>query len=854
MRQHLFLLLIFCSCLSIAQINSDVSLRAKRGELSFEECMKFRLENRLDEAIPSLLQLKGQYEKNTQFDELLYYGVVISLHYHYIGIGDFASSQKLLSEAMSVYNQRSSNSNTEHIRILWCCMGQLEVMLKNFAQALSYLHQAQIMFEAVNDFGESYLVMLMNMGISYMGNGDFLSAKIYMDEARDIFENLHGSIFQISNEEHFVFLSNYGLLYHQIGYDDVAEMCFKHVINNCKKTDLSYDAYTLACNNLAAIFIKQGRYDESESMLSNLTSINPENSYIFIQNLALCYYFQDKEPSSLQSIKKYNMFSKDNALNVFTQFPDTERDKYWEQISQESLMMNNLLGYHFKTPEFQSIAYNNTLFYRNLSIKAQKIVDNYIKNDSSAYLAKLSNEYKTIKMKLCYKSTNPIERRELFNQLIIIEREILSSISNLKEQLLKVGDYSENVKSALNDDEVAIEYTYIPIMSKYDDLTGYYGVFIIKKGWDAPKMIILDKVDDIEDIIYDNEPDELFLNQLYGKEKMKTLYKMLWSKLESYLYNIRTVYYSPTGFLSHLNYEQLQDSIGQKLGNRYNLIRVSSTSNIANYKQNKQKYYSATLFGNIPYDESVVDMAIESSNYSTFSGEEIGGSLSLRSVDDRGRWGVLPFTKQEIDSIDVMFTNNGIATKLYEGAKGNEESFKALSGNSPDIIHLATHGFVIDTQKKAEGNKFVEGTFAISPREGYLTWTGLMLAGANNAWTGNFNLENVEDGILTADEISRLDLSNTKLVVLSACETARGKIDPVEGVLGLQRAFKKAGAQTIVMSLWKVPDESTSILMTEFYRNLMNGVEIHQALKNAENRVKELYPDPYYWAGFIILD
>ena len=177
-----------------------------------------------------------------------------------------------------------------------------------------------------------------------------------------------------------------------------------------------------------------------------------------------------------------------------------------------------------------------------------------------------------------------------------------------------------------------------------------------------------------------------------------------------------------------------------------------------------------------------------------------------------------------------------------------------MSGKSPDIIHLATHGFVIDTQKKAEGNKFVEGTFAISPREGYLTWTGLMLAGSNNAWTGNFSIDNVEDGILTADEISRLDLSNTKLVVLSACETARGKIDPVEGVLGLQRAFKKAGAQTIVMSLWKVPDESTSILMTEFYRNLMDGIEIHQALKNAENKVKELYPDPYYWAGFIILD
>lgn len=247
-------------------------------------------------------------------------------------------------------------------------------------------------------------------------------------------------------------------------------------------------------------------------------------------------------------------------------------------------------------------------------------------------------------------------------------------------------------------------------------------------------------------------------------------------------------------------------------------------------------------------------MAEESSKYNLFSGEDISTTLASRSTNDRGRWGALPYTKNEIDSIYILLSNANVSTLTYQGQKGNEESFKSFDGNSPHIIHFATHGFVIDTQQKAEGNKFIENTTPLSQREGYLMWCGLLMAGSNNAWTGNFNLENVEDGILTADEISRLDLSNTKLVVLSACETARGKIDPVEGVLGLQRAFKKAGAQTIVMSLWKVPDESTSILMTQFYKNLMTGTERHQALKDAMNYVKTLYPDPYYWAGFIMLD
>jgi CHAT domain-containing protein len=133
-------------------------------------------------------------------------------------------------------------------------------------------------------------------------------------------------------------------------------------------------------------------------------------------------------------------------------------------------------------------------------------------------------------------------------------------------------------------------------------------------------------------------------------------------------------------------------------------------------------------------------------------------------------------------------------------------------------------------------------------------WAGLMLAGGNNIWQGRFNLTNVEDGILTADEISRLDLSNTKLVVLSACETARGKVDPVDGVYGLQRAFKLAGVQTIVMSLWKVQDDATAMLMTQFYTYLTNGMEKHQALWAAMMDVRTYYKDPYYWAGCIMLD
>jgi CHAT domain-containing protein len=134
-------------------------------------------------------------------------------------------------------------------------------------------------------------------------------------------------------------------------------------------------------------------------------------------------------------------------------------------------------------------------------------------------------------------------------------------------------------------------------------------------------------------------------------------------------------------------------------------------------------------------------------------------------------------------------------------------------------------------------------------------WSGLVLAGGNNTWNGNFPPENVEDGILTAEEISRLDLSNTDLVVLSACETARGHIDPLEGVWGLQRAFKLAGAKTILMTLWKVSDEITAMFMEEFYQQLLNGKSVRQSVKEAQDYlIQNGASDPFYWAPFVVLD
>lgn len=135
-----------------------------------------------------------------------------------------------------------------------------------------------------------------------------------------------------------------------------------------------------------------------------------------------------------------------------------------------------------------------------------------------------------------------------------------------------------------------------------------------------------------------------------------------------------------------------------------------------------------------------------------------------------------------------------------------------------------------------------------------MSWTGLLFAGANNHIKEPCIKNSINDGVLTAYDISTLHLDGSKLVVLSACNTANGICNDFGVTVGLQRAFKTAGVQSILMSLWQVPDDSTAILMTRFYEALFNGHNQYESLKIAMDKVKEIYPDPYYWGAFVILD
>ena len=192
---------------------------------------------------------------------------------------------------------------------------------------------------------------------------------------------------------------------------------------------------------------------------------------------------------------------------------------------------------------------------------------------------------------------------------------------------------------------------------------------------------------------------------------------------------------------------------------------------------------------------------------------------------------------------------------LYKGNYASEESFVNMDGKSPSIIHIASHTFHLDSSINSDRMLSYLGQFqtSFSIYDYSMILSGLLFANAHTSLTKSRGNDFTSDGIITAEEISFLDLSNTDLAVISACASGDGYAMK-EGYGGLVKAFKMAGVSHLLVSLWPVSDEVTSIIMTSFYKYLINGTEMHEALKKAQHETAKLYPDPYYWASFILLD
>lgn len=425
----------------------------------------------------------------------------------------------------------------------------------------------------------------------------------------------------------------------------------------------------------------------------------------------------------------------------------------------------------------------------------------------------------------------------LFSKSLLLDTEIFQGANNISRLNINWKD----IQQQLSDDAIAIEF-----ISTMEDNEHYntYHALVIDKKISSPRMITLYSESDLEEI---KKNEARNISDIVGE--------LIWKPILAQYSRVKDIYFSPDGILHMLPIEYYSADGINSMSGQYNMYRLSSTKDLVQKNKNRHTN-SAILYGGLDYNQLTENTSRDNSSEMP---------SMWRGIAERGGFDPLFNTALETQEIKDLLTKKNISTTLYSGETGTEESFRNLSGQSHGIIHLATHGMYVNPDnvdiKKNENNfDFLESMVNLNDpvkEDVTLTHSFLVMAGGNRVISRIPVTDKNKDGILTSKEISQLDLRGVDLVVLSACESALGDINN-GGVYGLQRGFKKAGANTIVMSLDKVDDEATRILMVEFYRNLMSGKTKRQSFQEAQQYLRKVdngkYDNPKFWASFIMLD
>lgn len=515
-----------------------------------------------------------------------------------------------------------------------------------------------------------------------------------------------------------------------------------------------------------------------------------------------------------------------------------EREGFWSPLSS---LLTYMTPYALKAELYQTdytkTCYDALLLSKAFLLDSERSVYNIVqqdgdKTDMQTYMniALLNDQIKEWEKKYV----------QYADSILTATSEVSRLESTLMNRCKSVGDITSfmdvdynSVKKSLGKNDVLIDFTdFVPNAGGRR-----YAAYIVNKKQKYPLL---------KPLFAESQIDSLGIvrpDMFYDKDFAAEVIKLLWNPLKEHIVEGSTVYYVPSQMLFQVCLESLPLEDGTLLGDHYHFVRLSSARELVR-KHNKSNAASAVLYGGLQYDLEPNVMAENAKQYDLSSlmvmrgGDIVRGDSIFRE---------LPGSKVEIERISEILKKSKFKVTPYTGVNGTEESFLSMHGKAPRILHLATHGFYY-TPTEAEEVDYLRGY------SDAMSLSGLIMSGGNAAWLGEELPAGTLGGVLTANNIAHLDLSNTDMVVLSACQTGQGNAT-AEGLYGLQRAFKKAGVGTMVMTLWSVSDKVATEFMIKFYESLVeNDWDKHKAFEQTKSYIRTQHPDPYHWAAFVMLD
>ncbi len=739
-------------------------------------------------------------------------------------LGNYAEAETYLNRSLELIQGRRNEEKLDRA-VIMNNQAMLFQEIGQYDRALETMDEALVLAEKhISKKGDDYSKLQINKAVIFKSQKQYEAAETLLLQLKKSKELRFGK----RHQDYADIESLLAAVYMGQGKKDHVESLLKHALDIYKnKFSESHPAYTSTQRLLAQFYFMNDNYEQAwirskdvyRLVGTNFGKQHPDYQQI-LEDLAVISWNRNQMDSAFYYFHAANDLKLEQLDKFFPALSENEKAKLWAKLRPSFVKFYSFAS-DYGTSEAIEEMYNIQLAIKGILLSTTTKMRKEILNNEDESLRDDYLEWTYLKEELANYYT--LSKQDLVEQGINLDSiegaaNALEKRMSLKSSVFAAASKltttnTKSLSTTLGPDEAAVEIIRFPTFKKqFTEEIVYVALVLDVMGI---KYTVLKNGVEMETRLA-----SLYRRSIEFKIQDDRSYNNFWEPVAALVTDKKTIYLSMDGIYNQINLNTLLRPDGSYLGDETLLIPISSTRDISKINRKSTPKNKLLMFGFPDY----------------------GGT---------GKVAALPGTKTELEEINKIARIKGIKTEQYLQAQANEEKFKAESTN-PDVLHIATHGFFLNDLTESE--EIVYGVEISKAKENPLLRSGLMLADAENTIANATEVSDANNGILTAYEAMTLDLDQTKMVVLSACETGLGEIQAGEGVYGLQRAFQIAGAETIIMSLWKVNDEATQKLMTHFYDEWLTTGDKFAAFKSAQRIIREEYEAPYYWGAFVMLN
>ncbi len=769
---------------------------------------------------------------------LVFYGSAAAREHQ--NLGQYQAAEKAYDEVLSFFDNNPEVQDNLLFPRTMDQVGSFYELLGDYEKAHELYDRANILFTLRADrVSPEYILSQGNMARILRLQEKYTEAEGYyqgaLTYAPAVFGDTSWTVGYLKD--------NLGEVYYQLGdYAQALEQ--KRSANDIIRLTLGPNRpeFALSLYEIAGIHRAMGSDDEAEAnyvqayeLLSNL--YGPQHAQVFdiVRTLATFYMGKDQAKTDLYMDQglDYVLYQIDETYGLLTEperlvLKDELDDYVYRYISYGLQRLA-------ERPELADKLQNLALAYKGAAIQTNMFTLANLQSKRTPEFARSFNQWQNLARQIAGAPAGA-DAQDV--------AALRKDLTELEQQLLRPNGKAQDqpkiaaLRSQLRPGEVLIDFFAVPL---YDFDTDTYApdktylAFVNKPGAAHTTVVPLHLNQNV-----------VRTNQLRSQ---LSYYQQLWQPLESILTGAKTVYICPDEGLHKVSFASMPNNAGSYVADQVDIVRLSRAANLSDTRRERRINGPALLVADVDYaaeaDTNVQDPMIMQMNLNAIASDSVRNTISFHGMGT---------TAQEQAMLTKTLGKKKWRFTALKGGDATEAAVKrSLQGDKPGLIHLATHGYFFHPFSELPSTIEEDTRLRLQSLGNPMLKSGLVLASASKSWKGGFITSSGEDAYLTGFELSMMDLSNTGLVILSNIETGRDNLDNGEAVYTLVKSFKDAGADKVMLSLWRTSDAANQIFLQRYYKNLLKGHSPRAALLATQKKLRKK-SDPRDWAGYVLVE